>query len=169
VKTIRLINLDRDKFDLIIQDPRRFCAQHGILVGEGVAHLVDVAVHIRASTRMIESDFRWFVYCGVDVLLNNLVGICLFKGPPASDRSVEIAYFTLPELEGQGYGTAMAFELIRIAFASNEVDLIVAHTLPMSNASTRILQKIGMDFAGEAMDPQDGRVWRWVLHNLHTQ
>jgi len=164
VKTIRLTNLDRDNLDLMIQDPRLFCAQHDVLIGEGVSHLVDVAAHIRASTRVIEGDSRWFGYCSIDAAKNNLVGICLFKGPPTSDRSVEIAYFTLPELEGQGYGTAMASELIRIAFASNEVDLIVAHTLPLTNASTRILQKVGMDFAGEATDPQDGRVWRWVLH-----
>lgn len=164
MKSIRLISLNREKLDQIIQDPRLFCVQHGILAGEGVSALVEVAAHIQPSVQTFEGETRWFGYGSIDTVKNNLVGICLFKGPPTSDRSVEIAYFTLPELEGQGYGTAMATELIRIAFESNEVDIIVAHTLPSNNASTRILEKVGMEFAGEAMDPQDGRVWRWVLH-----
>lgn len=50
--------------------------------------------------------------------------------------------------------------LIRLAVGSPEVRQIIAHTLPETNASTRVLKKVGMHFVGEVLDPEDGRVWR---------
>lgn len=41
------------------------------------------------------------------------------------------------------------------------VKRIVAHTLPQANASTRVLEKNGMQFVGAVHDPDDGQVWRW--------
>jgi ribosomal-protein-alanine N-acetyltransferase len=92
-----------------------------------------------------------------------IIGTCAFKGAPTKEKTVEIAYFTFPEFEGKGYATAMASLLIHAARSSPEVERVIAHTLPETNASTRILQKVGMQFAGEVVDPEDGRVWRWSL------
>jgi|SRR6267378_2525891 len=36
-----------------------------------------------------------------------------------------------------------------------------AHTLPLSNPSTRVLQKCGFRHIGAVVDPEDGPVWRW--------
>jgi RimJ/RimL family protein N-acetyltransferase len=36
-----------------------------------------------------------------------------------------------------------------------------AHTLPERNASTRILEKLGFERIGQAVDPEVGQVWRW--------
>jgi RimJ/RimL family protein N-acetyltransferase len=99
----------------------------------------------------------------VDEATREVVGSCAFKTPPADDGSVEIAYFTYPGFEGRGYATAMASKLIDLASRSAAVRQIVAHTLPETNASTRVLEKVGMTFAGEVMDPHDGRVWRWQV------
>ena len=55
----------------------------------------------------------------------------------------------------------MATKLIALAGGSPMVRQVIAHTLPEPNASTRVLQKAGMTFAGEVIDPDDGRVWRW--------
>ena len=55
----------------------------------------------------------------------------------------------------------MARKLVDLASTSAAVKQVVAHTLPETNASTRVLEKVGMVFAGEVMDPDDGRVWRW--------
>jgi len=38
----------------------------------------------------------------------------------------------------------------------------IAHTLPEPNASTRILEKVGLRRDGEARDPEVGVVWRWA-------
>ena len=39
--------------------------------------------------------------------------------------------------------------------------LVIAHTAPTANASTRVLAKCGFEFRGDVVDPDDGLVWRW--------
>jgi RimJ/RimL family protein N-acetyltransferase len=89
------------------------------------------------------------------------VGSCGFKGPPDADGAVEIAYGVHPDHQRNGYATESAAALVAFAFASAEVRLVRAHTLPESNASTRVLTKCGFRHIGEVMDPEDGLVWRW--------
>ena len=88
------------------------------------------------------------------------VGLCAFKSAPDEAGTIEIAYMTFSAFEGRGYATAMAAALTRIAFAAGS-PLVIAHTLPQENASTRALRRNGFGFAGEAIDPEDGLVWRW--------
>ena len=88
------------------------------------------------------------------------VGLCAFKAAPDEAGTVEIAYMTFPAFEGRGHATAMAAALIRTAFAAG-APLVIAHTLPQENASTRALLRNGFGFAGETIDPEDGLVWRW--------
>ena len=88
------------------------------------------------------------------------VGLCAFKAAPDARGVVEIAYMTFPALEGRGHATAMAAALARIAFEAG-APLVIAHTLPQENASTRALRRNGFGFGGEAIDPEDGLVWRW--------
>jgi len=47
--------------------------------------------------------------------------------------------------------------LVRFAFASEHVRLVRAHTLPLSNPSTRVLQKCGFRYVGAVVDPRTGR------------
>ena len=90
-----------------------------------------------------------------------VVGKCGFKGPPAADGVVEIAYGVSPEYQGQGYATEAAQSLTDYAFSSGKVRVVRAHTLPEPNASTRVLTKCGFRRIGEVTDPEDGLVWRW--------
>lgn len=108
-------------------------------------------------------ELHWGGYLAVDENTQEVVGSCGFKGPPTADATVEIAYFTYPGFEGRGYATAMARQLVELASRAPEVRRVVAHTLPETNASTRILERLGMAFAGEVVDPDDGLVWRWEL------
>lgn len=94
--------------------------------------------------------------------VHRVVGSCAFKTPPTDEGTVEIAYFTYPGFEGRGYATKMARRLIELARTSAAVRRGIAHTLPETNASTRVLEKVGMTFGGAMMDPEDGPVWRWV-------
>ena len=89
------------------------------------------------------------------------VGTCAFVRAPV-DGAVEISYYTLPELEGRGLATEMARQLNAIA-RENGARLVYALTLCEDNASTRILQKLGLARAGEAVDDDAGTVWRWEL------
>lgn len=89
-----------------------------------------------------------------------VVGTCAFKGPPI-EGVVEIAYGVAPEEQGKGYATESAQALVTYAFTFREVQVVRAHTLPESNASTRVLAKCGFRRIGEVIDPEDGPVWRF--------
>ena len=86
--------------------------------------------------------------------------MCAFKEEPDRWKRVEIAYFTFPEYERNGYATAMARGLVEIAIGSEEANAVIAHTLRKENASARICRRLGFDCKGEVMDPEDGMVWR---------
>jgi RimJ/RimL family protein N-acetyltransferase len=89
------------------------------------------------------------------------VGKCGFKGPPAADGVVEIAYGIDLDHQGKGYATEAAEALVIFAFGSERVRVVRAHTLPEPNASTRVLTKCGFRSIGDVIDPEDGLVWRW--------
>ena len=63
--------------------------------------------------------------------------------------------------ENRGYGTQIAATLTDLAFASPEVSVVWAHTLPDAQASQRVLQKCGFNAFGLVDDPEDGRVLRF--------
>jgi [ribosomal protein S5]-alanine N-acetyltransferase len=88
------------------------------------------------------------------------VGLGAFKGPPA-DGVVEIAYAIEPEQQGKGHAKAAACALVEFAFASGQVRVVRAHTLPTGIASQRVLLKAGFEKIGEVVDPEDGLVWRY--------
>jgi RimJ/RimL family protein N-acetyltransferase len=89
-----------------------------------------------------------------------VVGYCGFKGVPR-DGVVEIAYGVNPDQQRKGFATEAAAALVEFAFRSREIELVRAHTLPDSTASQRVLAKSGFERAGDAIDPDDGLVWRF--------
>jgi [ribosomal protein S5]-alanine N-acetyltransferase len=102
----------------------------------------------------------WVGYIAVE---NDVpLGTCAFKAPPVDNR-VEIAYGTLPGCEGKGVATAMAAELVRIAWQEEAGLTIFAQTLPEENASTTILKKLGFRPVGTVEHSEDGPVWEWEL------
>jgi RimJ/RimL family protein N-acetyltransferase len=48
------------------------------------------------------------------------------------------------------------------AFADDAVTAVIAHTLPESNASNRVLEKAGFRFDGETQE-NGALVWRYSL------
>ena len=86
-----------------------------------------------------------------------------WHGPPDEQGLVEIGYGIVPKFEGRGFATEAAEALIAFALADERVRTIQAHTLPVANASTRILTKCGFRHIGEVVSPDDGLVWRWEL------
>jgi RimJ/RimL family protein N-acetyltransferase len=103
----------------------------------------------------------WIGY--VSLAEGQAVGGGAFKGAPR-DNKVEIAYYTLPEFEGQGFATATARALIAIAAHADPAVLITAQTLPLTNASNTLLRKIGFTFQGSVIHPEDGEVWEWHMN-----
>ncbi len=112
-------------------------------------------------SRVPDSRDPWGGYFAVDEDTHEVVGSCAFKTPPTAEGSVEIAYFTYPQFEGRDTPREMARKLVELATQTGAVGSIIAHTLPETSASTRVLEKAGLALVGEVIDPEDGRVWRW--------
>jgi len=88
------------------------------------------------------------------------VGGGAFVGAP-KDGSVEIAYFTLENEQGQGYASRTASSLVEIARLHSPGIGLKAFTLKEENASTRILRRLGFSMVGTAQDADAGEVWEW--------
>jgi RimJ/RimL family protein N-acetyltransferase len=102
----------------------------------------------------------WVSYVAVDS--GSAVGGGAFVGPPRED-CVEIAYFTLTELQGRGYATQTATQLVAIARQAVPGIAIRALTLQVESASTKILRRLGFAVVGNAHDPDAGEVWEWRI------
>jgi RimJ/RimL family protein N-acetyltransferase len=88
------------------------------------------------------------------------IGTGGYTGPPV-DGVVEIAYSVNEEFRGKGFATEIAGALVEYAFASGDVAVARAHTLPDGIASQRILLKCGFTQVAEIQDPIDGLIWRY--------
>ena len=155
---LEFIPATRKLLRLLSSEPEEFAAQHGVRLHE-VAQAV--ASHSLTFMRTFprETSADWFGYLVVEGESQQMVGVCSFKGPPI-DHALEIAYFTFPGFEGRGIGTAMGRFLLERAARLPGVSAVIAHTAPERNASTRILEKLGMMLVGEAQE-ESTLVWLW--------
>ena len=163
MKHVQLVTLDSSIEAAIARDPTYVAAMRQDN-WPGMAEVVQSMIGPTLRVDPVSVDeLRWGGYFAVDGKTREVIGSCAFKSAPSEAGEVEIAYFTYPGFEGRGYATEMARKLVQLASAAPEVRRVIAHTLPESNASTRVLTKVGLSFVGEVIDPQDGRVWRWQL------
>jgi [ribosomal protein S5]-alanine N-acetyltransferase len=146
--TVRLVPQTRDDVAAMID---------GMSPPERAQLSADWLAQFQASSEMDPwvHGFR-IVQSGSDTV----VGSCMFKGPPA-EGVVEIAYGIDPDQQGKGYATQAAQALSDYASRSGLVTLVIAHTLPDSTASQRVLAKCGFGYVREVLDPEDGLVWRY--------
>lgn len=161
MKDIQLLELGYDALELIGSDLESYCAKQNVSAGQDGKRTRDAAAQTKTFMLSVGAVFPWIGYLAVDRRSRTIVGTCAFKGNPNHENMVEIAYFTFPHNEGRGYATAMAQALIQIALSHPDLPHITAHTLPQTNASTAVLQKVGMKFVGDVVDPEDGPVWLW--------
>jgi [ribosomal protein S5]-alanine N-acetyltransferase len=89
------------------------------------------------------------------------VGACGFKGPPLQ-RRVEIGYGVAADLRGQGHATAAVRLLLDTAFASGEVDEVVAEVEPANIASARVVAELGFVAQRTRVDEEGDQVVQWV-------
>ena len=141
-------------------EPADFAEEHGIRLHEVAQSVAQHSLEFM-RTFSLETPAHWFGYFAIEGETQQMVGTCSFKGPP-DGGVLEIAYFTFPGFEGRGIGTEMARFLLERARTLTGITAVIAHTLPERNASTRILEKLGMSFSREDIE-DDVTVWRWEL------
>jgi RimJ/RimL family protein N-acetyltransferase len=155
---LQLSRIHLRDYEALRSDPEKFAKDNGLAQARLPQDFVPPAE--RDAAIAIEWD-------GFYVVLQSerrLVGMCGSRKYPNSTGEVEIAYGIAPEFEGRGFATEVARALVGYGFQRAEVRCIVAHTLPHPNASGRVLTKAGFRQSGEAMDPDEGRVWKWEIH-----
>jgi RimJ/RimL family protein N-acetyltransferase len=149
---------ERKVLRMLATDPQDFAAEFDVRLHE-LSQAVGEQSLVFMKTFPYETPPEWFGYLVVETETRQMVGVCSLKGPPV-EGAVEIACFTFPGFEGLGIGTAMAQFVLQRALTLPDVTQVIAHTNAESNASTRILEKIGMQRTGDG--EEDGRpVWRW--------
>ncbi len=100
------------------------------------------------------------------VILENekrLIGTGGFKGNPNEVGFVEIGYEIDANYQNQGFATELVAAFIRFTFQEGFHNMI-AHTLPVNNASNSVLKKNGFKFKNIICDPDDGMLWRFELN-----
>ena len=162
---LRLVPYAPEHLLALLEGVAQFEERTGLKAAEGLRDfLVSDEVspawlqRLRAST---ESDVWFHGFAVVQREGDSVIGNASFKGPPDEEGMVEIAYGIVPGFQGRGYATQAAAALVGFAFGTGRVRLVRAHTLPVPNASTRVLAKCGFRRTGEVVDPEDGLVWRW--------
>lgn len=111
----------------------------------------------------------WHGYFFIYPKDKTLVGNGGFKGTPDESGTIEIGYEIASEYWNRGFATEAAQGMIDYAFAHEQVQAVIAHTLAERNASNSVLQKVGMKFVTEVDDPEDGKIWRWQISREESQ
>ena len=157
---IRLVSLT-SAVTRAVADPAAFTALTGATL-DAVRRLVEATVAQDAAHReRTGATPGWGGFLVVDAVANRVVGACGFVNPPDAEGAVEIAYTTFPPYERHGFAGASCAALLARAARTGQVRVVRAHTLPVPNASTRILARHGFVQVGIAEDADEGPVWRW--------
>lgn len=92
-----------------------------------------------------------------------LIGIATFSPPHPHHRRAEIGYTISRQYWGRGYATEAVQELVRFAFDEMGLVRLEAVCLPDNTASSRVLEKVGMQYEGLLHSYQ---TWRGVPCDL---
>ena len=164
---LRVVACDAAHLAAAVDDPAALAARPDARIADGVIEdeWRDAFRFARAELERRPEIFGWWTALFLLEEPRVVCGMGGFKGPPTADGTVELGYSIAPPLRGRGLATAAARELVRLAFADPRVAAVTAHTLAEPNASTRVLEKIGMRRIAELIDPaeHDQPIWRWRL------
>ena len=164
-ENLRLVPHAPEHLRALIRGPEFYEAASGMMPAPGLRDFIvspDVSPGWLAALECASKADPWRYGFAVFQLASGMViGNAGFTGPPSAQGTVEIAYGIVPSYQGRGYATEAARALIAHAQADPRVRSLCAHTLPETNASTRVLQKCGFRRVAEFEHPTDGLVWRW--------
>ena len=163
---LQLIACELGHFEAMLDDERRLASMLRVTAAEGWLGFTAAREAMRPAYEYLRrhpSVTGWWTYLFVHKGDAKLIGLGGFKGGPSEEGVVEIGYALAPAYRGMGLASEAARGMLAYAFSHPEVRSVVAHTLPEKNASTRVLEGVGLRHVGTVHDPEDGEVWRWSL------
>jgi ribosomal-protein-alanine N-acetyltransferase len=163
---LRLIPCELRHFEAILGDQQELAAMLEVKLDEdwlGFEAAREAMPHAYEYLKTHPSAHGWWMYLLVHTVDRTLIGLVGYKGPPDERGVVEIGYSLASRYRLRGLATESARALVDRAFSHRQVKSVDAHTLPERNGSVRVLEKLGMKYAGTVNDPDDGEVWHWTL------
>jgi ribosomal-protein-alanine N-acetyltransferase len=157
---VHLVTPDLTLLDAALEGRATLVRALGCDVAEGWDVFGQALGRIRDAVAADPASTRWGTRLFVLDTPRTLVGWGGFKGPPR-DGVVELGYAISPSWEGRGIATAAVGELLREAYAAPEVVSVIAHTLPETNPSVRVLGKAGFAYDHAVGSPAVGTTWRF--------
>lgn len=141
----------------LLTEPEAFAERFGLVLVEGFLAFPGA---LEPTVTALEAgvDPSWFAHLVVEG--DEVVGLGGFTGPP-TDGEVEIGYSVAPSRRRRGVATAAVGLWLERATRGG-VRRVRAHTRAEENTSVRVLRRHGFTHDGEATDPDEGTVWRWV-------
>lgn len=162
---LRLPPIAAEDYLALIEGAEQFRMSFGLPAADELREFVvsdEISPDFLALLRESSGPNPWqWGFAVIEKASELVVGIAGFKGPPDDEGMVEIAYGVVPAFENKGYATEAAGQLVAYSRNDSRVRILRAHTLPETNASTRVLEKNGFENVGTVVDPEDGPVWRW--------
>lgn len=107
---------------------------------------------VKLRIERMQSSFRennFGMFAVIERKSRQLIGRCGLQHLDNTSE-IEIGYLFEQEVWGKGYATESAKEVLRHGFDDLELDRIVAVTYPENTRSRRVLEKIGLNYIGEA-------------------
>ena len=156
---IAVVPLTVEQAVTLLTEPQEFAERFGLTLVDGFLAFPEA---LEPTVTGLEGgvDPAWFAHLIVEG--TDVVGLGGFTGPP-TDGVIEIGYSVAPSCRGRGVASAAVGQWLARA-AGAGVRRVVAHTLPEENASVAVLRRNGFARDGEAVDPDEGTVWRWAWH-----
>jgi GNAT superfamily N-acetyltransferase len=160
VPIVRLVTPDLTLLDAAIEGRPALERALGCDVAEGWDVFGQSLGRIRDVVAADPASTRWGTRLFVLATPRTLVGWGGFKGPPR-EGVVELGYAISPSWEGRGIATAAVGELLLDAYTSPDVRSVIAHTLPETGPSVRVLGKAGFLYEGAVLTDGVGTTWRF--------
>lgn len=160
---LQLLPCSLQYFEALLQGNDVLADLLGIEIPEYWTEYPEMVLVAYDKLRNDPSLLGWFFYLVLHRQDRRLIGAGGFKGKPDEAGMVEIGYEISAAYREHGYGTELADALIRFAFGHAYVQKVIAHTEEEYNASVKVLQKSGMQFAGEVPDKENEQLWQWVI------
>lgn len=165
---LKLIPCELKHFEAILKDQKQLEQTLGVTVLDnwfdfpGVAG-IEAMRFLYEELKANPNGFGWWTYLFIHVEDNVLIGTGGYKGRADESGTVEIGYAIVPAYRRRGLATEAARGFIDHAFSHVHIKRVDAHTLAERNASTRVLEKVGMKHVGTVTDQDHGEIWHWSL------
>jgi ribosomal-protein-alanine N-acetyltransferase len=169
IETLRLqlVPCELSHFEAILHDEQKLASLLQVTLAEDWLGFPAAQEAMQPSYEYLKahpSALGWWTYLFIHKADRALIGLGGFKGPVNEEGMVEIGYAIAPAYRRRGLAVEASHGMIKYAFSQPAIKRVQAHTLAERNASTRVLERVGMKHIGTAQDPDDGEVWRWSLN-----